>query len=215
MEEKMRLKSLLDAKEVSYFLLQKGDEPDIVVAAIHHAPAGVLELPCEEHKDSDEAVGQLALKLTRSLKCTFIVASNYFRDPNKSENTDYCTWLLQNRPRVLIEIHGHSGKKATADIEISSGEKRNHHSRDFADKLKKCMSRRRFKRQYSVSGDYPRIRFKATEAVTINSDAWLAFHIELCPELRQDNLEAKRIAGCIAYAVKGIWSEMSNKKEAT
>jgi len=212
---KMRLESLLDEREIGFFLVQEGEESDIVMAAIHHAPAGVLELPCPRHKKSDEAVGQLALKVARELKCTFIVASNYFLDLNKpdpnirdkNEPTDYLIWLLHNKPRVLIEIHGHDGKKAKADIEISSGKQRNNHSLDFAEKLKKYMSRNRFKREYTVSGDYPSIKFKATEAVTINSDTWLAFHIELCPELRKDSLEAKRIASCIAHTLKEICSE--------
>lgn len=218
----MRLESLLDEKEISYFLVQKGERSDIVVAAVHHAPAGIPILPCSRHKESDESTGLLALKLARMLKCTFIVASYYFldinkRDPNlrkKNEQTDYLNWLFQNKPHVLIEIHGHGGKSATADIEISSGERRKYQSRDFAESLSKYMSRRRFKREYTVSGDFASIYFRASEAVSINSDSWLAFHIELCPELRKDGFEAKKIANCIASTLKDICIESNQQEDA-
>ena len=78
----MRLKTLLDSKELNFFLVKQGVNPNIVLAAIHHAPAGISTLPCSEHPDSDEAVGSLALQVAKLLKCTLVVASNYFRDAN-------------------------------------------------------------------------------------------------------------------------------------
>jgi hypothetical protein len=212
-ERNMRkLNSLLNENGISYFLVQKGQNPDVVVAAIHHAPIDISELPCDRHKISDEAVGQLALKVARILESTFIVASNYFLDLNKpdpnirktKEHTDYSIWLFQNQPQVLVEIHGHSGEKAKFDIEISSGEPRKDRSDEFAEKLKMYMSRCHFARDYSVSGNYNSIFYRASEAITINSDSWLAFHIELCPELRKDRFEAMKIARCIAYALRNI-----------
>ena len=216
-ERDMRwLNSLLNEHDISCFLIQKGENPDIVVAAIHHAPTGIKELPCDRHKVSDEAVGQIALIAARRLRCTYIVASNYFLDLNKPdpyvekevEQTDYKNWLSHNKPLVLVEIHGHNGNSAKYDIEISSGEQREKHALEFAKKLEKRMSRCQFKRGYTISGDYKSIYFKASKAVTINTTSWLAFHIELCPDLRTDKSEAQRIARCIAYMVRDIYATL-------
>lgn len=206
----MYLYRLLQKTGVSYFLVQKGEQAGIVVSAIHHAPAGVSSLPSDRHKASDESIGYLALKIARKLKCSLIVASNYFLDINKpdpnirekKENTDYLTWLFHNKPQILVEIHGHNGKKSKADIEISSGKPRQTHSIKFAEILRSRMKRSRFKRDYSVSGDYNKIYYKASEAVTVNSSEWLALHVELCPELRKDNSEANKIANCIVHSLK-------------
>ena len=116
-------------------------------------------------------------------------------------------WLFHNKPRILVEIHGHGGGRSTADIEISSGKHNKDASIEFARKLQSSMKRSRFKRSYSVSGDYDKITYKASEAVSINSDNWLAFHIELCPELRKDNNEANKIANCIVYSLKELLIE--------
>lgn len=215
----MQLNKLLNESGISYFLVQSGEQTNLVVSAIHHAPAGIPNLPCERHKVSDESVGYLALKIARSLKSSLIIASNYFLDINKpdpnvkdrKENTDYMTWLSHNRPRILVEIHGHSGKYARADVEISSGKHRQALSVNFAQKLKKYIKRHHFKRNYSISGDYDAIYYKASEAVTINTDDWLAFHIELCPELRKDNKEVNKIAKCISSTLKEILAEENHE----
>ncbi len=206
----MQLNRLLQETNVSFFLIQPGKQTDIVVSAIHHAPAGVSSLPCSRHENSDEAVGPIAHKIAKKLDSSLIVASNYFLDVNKpdpnirkkEENTDYLTWLFHNKPQLLVEIHGHSGERSTADIEISSGKHNKNISIEFARKLQDRMKRSRFKRSYSVSGDYDKISYKASEAVSINSDKWSAFHIELCPELRKNDKEANKIANCIAYSLK-------------
>ena len=211
----MQLNKLLQEKNISFFFIQPGNQNDIVVSAIHHAPAGVSNLPCVRHKNSDEAVGQLAHKISNKLDSTLIIASNYFLDINKpdpnikkkEDNTDYLTWLFHNKPQVLIEIHGHSGDKSIADIEISSGKHNNGLSIEFARKLRHRMKRSRFERSYSVSGDYDKITYKATEAVSINSSMWQALHIELCPELRKNSKEANKIANCVAFSIKEILVE--------
>lgn len=210
----MRLKTLLNSNEVNFFLVKQGENPNIVLAAVHHAPIGISKLPCDEHPASDEAVGLLALQAAKLLKCTYVVASNYFRDPNKSDDTDYYKWLSRSKPFMLVEIHGHSSEKANFDVEISSGQQRKGASLDFAEKLQGYIDHYQFKNKYTVSGNYHQIHFKATKAVTINTDAWLAFHIELCLDLRKNDLEANMIAKCIAYSVKKIWNETNPKREA-
>jgi len=215
METDMQLNKLLNESGISFFLVQSGEQANLVVSAIHHAPAGISNLPCERHKVSDESVGYIALTIATNLKSSLIIASNYFLDINKpdpsvknrEENTDYLTWLSHNRPQILVEIHGHSGENAKADIEISSGKHRQAISKDFAQKLQKYAKQHHFKRNYSISGDYDTIYYKASEAVTINTNNWLAFHIELCPELRKDNKEANKIAKCISLTLKEILSE--------
>ena len=37
---------------------------------------------------------------------------------------------------------------------------------------------------HDIKGDYTTLHYKASDAVTINDERWLPFHIELPPQLR-------------------------------
>jgi hypothetical protein len=43
---------------------------------------------------------------------------------------------------------------------------------------------RRFK-DYSISGDFNKIKYQAKESLTINNKKWLSFHIELPKSIRE------------------------------
>jgi hypothetical protein len=93
----------------------------MVVAVPHHAPAGKDTLPCLEHQEADENAGFLGWDLAERLGCSCIIACNYPVDSNKYFRSDYAMQIAAWNPKVLVEIHGHNGKKARSNIEISSG----------------------------------------------------------------------------------------------
>lgn len=51
--------SISKIKNTYLFILEK-ECNQIVLSAPHHAPVGVSELPCKDHRDSDENAGLIA-----------------------------------------------------------------------------------------------------------------------------------------------------------
>lgn len=181
----MDIEEILHCRDKSILAIEERKRRDFVVAVPHHAPLGVDHLPCPEHSVSDENVGFLGSYTAQLLDCPFIVACNYFIDVNKSESTDYFKKIEKWEPNILIELHGHGGDKARYDIEISSGNlQKNHWSKELASRLRAKISQVKDFSAYTISGDYNNIYFTASKSVSINTDRWLAFHIEIPNTIR-------------------------------
>ncbi len=177
---------MLEATETSLLIIEERERRDIVVGVPHHAPAGVSELPCPEHRVADENAGFLGRYLAEKLKCCSVIACNYPVDVNKSLQTDYGKRITTWEPEVLIEIHGHGALKAKSDIEISSGgHDCDAHSKKLADRLAAGFAKTDLLRDVTVCGEYDRIYFKASATATILEPRWISYHIELPPELRK------------------------------
>lgn len=181
------------------------ESSEIVIAVPHHSPLGITNLPCEEHKEADENSGYLGYNLSKLIKCPIIIACNYFIDSNKHEDSDYFKKILKWNPKILIEIHGHSSKSANFDIEISAGHiEKNKWSIELASKIKQKIN------DYSISGDYNEIYFKASKTKTINTDKWLGFHIELPKKLRSSKNEYSTFLEILAKSIKEVLVEYNN-----
>ena len=177
---------LLSETQKENLLRLQGNEQRIVIGVPHHAPLGVSELPCPEHRDADENTGFLGAEVARLLDCSAIIACNARKDPNKNKDTDYSQQILSWKPRLLVEIHGHGGKSAKFDIEISGGSlDRNQWSLGLEERLKKKMAGESFLKDFTISGDFDKIYFKASNSYTITESEWIAMHIELPKTLRQ------------------------------
>jgi len=111
----MREINMLKRAQLSGLLIKERSDKIYVVAAPHHAPIGQNRLPCNDHPDSDEGAGYVALDLAEKLNCHSIIAFNYFIDANKDRSTDYFRRIERWNPVVLVEIHGH-GKKMSFSI---------------------------------------------------------------------------------------------------
>jgi len=182
----MSAELMLESTEPSLLIIEERKHNDVVVGVPHHAPAGILTLRCSKHPDADENAGFLGRYIAEKLKCCSIIACNYTVDVNKFFRTDYTMQIASWNPKVLIEIHGHSGGKANSDIEISSGSSDNDRfSKDLADKLASSFSTVEELNALSVCGEYSKLRFKARGAVTISDGRWVSYHIELPPVLRK------------------------------
>jgi hypothetical protein len=182
----MHIETILDDPTTSMLIIVPGKNADIVIGVPHHAPSGVSELPCEQHRDADENAGLLGYYLSRLLDCKCVIACNYILDSNKDKSTDYFKIIHYSKPKLLIEIHGHGGVSANYDIEISSGsKKRNTWSTELADNLRRNIARISGLENYTVSGDYDKIYFKASKSITIVEEAWISFHIELPKSIRE------------------------------
>jgi hypothetical protein len=176
----MNIEDILHYKDLSILAIEERDRNSFVVAAPHHAPLGVKQLPCPEHTISDENTGFLGAYTAQLMDCPFIVACNYFIDSNKNTSTDYFKKITGWEPSVLVELHGHGGDKAHFDIEISSGnQQRNHWSEKLAHTLGAKMRRVAGFEHYDISGDYNSIYFTASKSLSINTSRWLAFHLEI------------------------------------
>lgn len=182
----MSAELMLESTEPSLLIIEERKRKDIVVGVPHHAPAGIPTLPCSEHSDADENAGFLGRYIAEKLECCSIIACNYTVDVNKFFRTDYTMQIASWNPKVLIEIHGHGGKKANSDVEISSGSSYNDEfSKDLAEKLKSSFSTVNELKTLSVCGEYLKLKFKARKAVTISDGRWVPYHIELPPVLRK------------------------------
>jgi hypothetical protein len=147
----------------------------------------------------------LGLYTARILNCCSIIACNYFVDVNKKKNSDYFIKLLEWAPKILVEIHGHGGKSACYDIEISSGNsERSKWSKEMASRLSAKLARAGALQQYSVCGDYDKIYFKASHTETITSENWIPFHIELPKSLRAQKSRYYPFCEFLAEAVREI-----------
>ena len=170
-----------------FLLAEERGLTSVVIAAPHHAPEGVTSLPCEEHPVSDENAGFLARYLAERLDASSVVAINARKDPNKIEDSEYSKAIDRWSPRILIEIHGHGGKKAKSDIEISGGsEQRQDWAVDLAKHLDRRTSASESLKHLSASGAWREIYFRATRAVTLARQDRVGLHIELPPELRKE-----------------------------
>jgi hypothetical protein len=201
----MTIEMMLNDPVNSYLIYIPGKNTDVMIGVPHHAPLGVQHLPSESHPTSDENTGIIGYRLSQLLDCPCLIASNYFIDPNKYKSSDYFKKIEEVSPQFLIEIHGHVGQSAHFDIEISSGSlDKSVLSEKFADQLSTEFSRHSSLRNYTISGDFIQIHYKATRSLTINTNQWTAFHIELPYSLRKD--ENKYLLFC--ECVKTILVEM-------
>jgi hypothetical protein len=186
----MSIETILNDAVNSYLLFIPGTYTEIFVAAPHHAPLSVETLPCESHPSSDENTGLIAFHLARLLGCPCLIAGNYFLDSNKHKGSDYFKKIESLKPKILIEIHGHGSLTAKFDIEISSGSlDKSSWSEKMAAQLQQEMDSIPALRNYSLSGEFNRIYFKASKSLTINTNLWMAFHIELPQKLRETKSE--------------------------
>jgi hypothetical protein len=182
----MNSESLLDITDVSLLVIRERPIKNIVVGVPHHAPAGKEVLPCLEHQEADENTGFLGRHLAERLRCCSVIACNYPLDSNKYFRSDYTMQIAAWNPKVLVEIHGHNGKKAHSDIEISSGGGANaRFAETLAEKLAAAFGEHDELRSFSVGGTYVQIHYKASAAVTITGGRWVGYHIELPPKLRK------------------------------
>ena len=181
----MSVKQMLKDAKTSFLVIEDRTHKDIVVGVPHHAPAGTPRLPCPEHEVADENAGLLGRHLAEQLDCSSVIACNYRVDVNKSLDTDYAEQIARWKPKVLVEIHGHGGKTAKHDIEISSGSSANDKfSKALADKLAVAFVSRANFNGVTVCGEYDKLHFKAAKTATIGNSGWTAYHIELPPKLR-------------------------------
>ncbi len=211
----MHIETILDDPATSILIATSGKVRDIVIGVPHHAPLGITELPCEEHRDADENAGLLGYYLARLLNCPSIIACNYFVDPNKYKDSDYFKRIQSWKPKVLTEIHGHGGKSAKFNIEISSGSlERNFWSKELAERLSKKLAGVSSLQNYTLSGDFEAIHFQATKSSSITEKEWVAFHIELPKEIRESKSRYLLFCELLAEALKEILSEFDKLKKS-
>lgn len=198
----MNTELLLECKDKSILIIEDRDRKEIVIAAPHHAPLGVAELPCTEHKDADENAGVLGYYTASLLSCCSVIACNYFLDVNKTKESDYFKKIQLWKPKILVEIHGHGGNFAKFDIEISSGSiNRNVWSRELANKLASKLSSVASLQKLTLSGDFKEIYFKAKKTLTITAEDWIAFHIELPMAIRAEKSNYMAFCEILAEAL--------------
>ncbi|MBN1440633.1 MAG: hypothetical protein JW929_14590 [Anaerolineales bacterium] len=182
----MNAEALLDITDISLLMIEERPKKSVVVAVPHHAPAGKEILPCLEHQEADENAGFLGRYLAERLNCCSVIACNYPVDSNKFFRSDYSMQIAAWNPKVLVEIHGHSGRKAKAAVEISSGGGGSAvHAKLLAEKLAEAFQEHEALRAFTVCGDYEAIFYKASGTVTITDGRWVGYHIELPPNLRK------------------------------
>ncbi|PID27909.1 MAG: hypothetical protein CSB55_06930 [Candidatus Cloacimonadota bacterium] len=170
---------ILQIKDQSILLFNERENTDIIIAAPHHTPFGAPYMPCEKLRPGDEGVGFIVKKTANILNCSSVIASNYFIDSNKFEDSDYFKIIKRNNLRLLTEIHGHGSKSARYDIEISAGSfEKNEISMKFAELLRKKMKGSLLEK-FTVCGDWRKIYFTAQYTKTVNTSLWNAIHAEL------------------------------------
>ncbi|PKO05373.1 MAG: hypothetical protein CVU41_12100 [Chloroflexi bacterium HGW-Chloroflexi-3] len=203
----MTIEMLLNDPVNSYLIFILGRNSDVVIGVPHHAPLGVQDLPCESHPTSDENTGFIGYHLAQMLDCPCLIAGNYFIDPNKYKSSDYFKKIEEISPKFLIEIHGHAGQSAYFDIEISAGSlDKSTLSEKFADQLSSEFSKHPSLRNYTISGNFVQIHFRATKSLTINTDQWTAFHIELPQKLREDQHQYNQLCESLEKIVRVLLS---------
>ncbi|MDZ7579697.1 MAG: hypothetical protein U5R30_03495 [Deltaproteobacteria bacterium] len=182
----MGANSKLESTEQSLLITENRARYDIIVGVPHHAPAGVPNLPCPEHSDSDENAGFIGWHLAKQLNCCSVIACNSPVDPNKHLNSDYAMQIVEWNPSVLIEIHGHGKVRSKYDVEISCGSiEHTRYSEDLAAAIDRRISEDTDFADISVCGRFIDLYFRATKTLTITDERWIAYHIELSPRLRK------------------------------
>jgi hypothetical protein len=201
----MAIETFLNDPVNSYLIYIPGKNTDVMIGVPHHAPLGVQHLPCESHPTSDENTGFIGYRLAQMLDCPCLIAGNYFIDPNKYKSSDYFKKIEAIRPRFLIEIHGHAGRSAHFDIEISAGSlDKSVLSENLANQLSSAFSVYPSLRNYTISGDFFQIHFRATKSLTINTDQWTAFHIELPQKLREDQHQYNQFCESLEKIIRAL-----------
>ncbi len=196
------IETMLNEPCSSFLFYQPGNNNQLLVAAPHHAPLGVSQLPCEAHPTSDENTGWIAYHLSQRLDCGCLIATNYFIDPNKYKTSDYFKRIETLQPKILIEIHGHGSGSANFDIEISSGSRdKSELAEHLADHLRIAFSENDDLKNYTISGDFEKIHFRATKSLTINTYQWTAFHIELPQRIREDEHQYLQLCDFLKEAI--------------
>jgi hypothetical protein len=208
----MSTETILENSFNSILISEERERKDVVIAVPHHAPLGVAELPCKEHKDADENAGFLGYYTARLLNCHFVIACNYFIDPNKTRETDYFKILKHWKPKYVIEIHGHGSNSARYDIEISSGKPdRSELSENLANRLKGEIAKTNYLKDYSISGEFSSIYFKATKSASISTDEWIPFHIELPKSIRSEKSKYLLFCEILAKSMSNLIDEFDKK----
>lgn len=201
----MTIETFLNDPVNSYLIYIPGKNTDVMIGVPHHAPLGIQHLPCESHPTSDENTGFIGYRLAQLLDCPCLIAGNYFIDPNKYKSSDYFKKIEEVSPKFLIEIHGHAGQSAHFDIEISSGSlDKSALSEKIADQLSITLSRNPTLRNYTISGNFVQIHFRATKSLTINTDQWTAFHIELPQKLREDQHQFNQLCESLEKIIREL-----------
>ena len=214
-EDNNEIEIILADRLNSILLVTHAENPQLVIGVPHHAPLGVTELPCREHPKSDENTGFIGYHLSQLLNCPAIIACNYFMDSNKHKGSDYYRKLQSLKPKMLVEIHGHCSSKVCADIEISSGKAaRDHWSQEMAARLQTKLAGIPSLQEYTVSGDFAKIHFKATKSVTITSAEWVPFHIELPWSIRKSPTRSALLAQALADTIRGLLLDFDDIKHA-
>lgn len=210
----MRTELLLECKDKSILITDNRDRNEIVIAVPHHAPLGVSQLPCKTHCDADENAGFLGHYTAQLLNCCSVIACNYFIDSNKTKESDFFKKIRAWEPKILVEIHGHGGDSAKYDIEISSGSmKRNNWSEEMASRMLFKLATTDLLQNYTISGDFNKIYFKASKTITITTDDWIAFHIELPKSIREEKSKYDLFCKLLADTINellGDYNELSN-----
>lgn len=182
----MSAELMLESTSTSLLIIEERKSKDIVVGVPHHAPSGIKKLPCPDHSDADENAGFIGRYIAEKLNCCSIIACNYMIDVNKYFRSDYSMQIAQWDPKYLVEIHGHGGKNAKSDIEISSGSSNND---KFSKQLSNNLSDRILQidelKSLSICGEFNKINFQAKGSATICDGRWISFHIELPGNLRK------------------------------
>jgi hypothetical protein len=200
-----QIEKILNDPENYALLTIQGDVKEVVIGVPHHAPLGVPTLPCTEHPHSDENTGVIGYEVARLLNCSSVIACNSPIDPNKDKDSDYCKKILAWKPKFLVEIHGHGGKSARFDIEISSGSAtRNFWSREMAEKMRTRLNTKSQFQHYTVSGDINQIYLKAKKSYTITTDAWIPFHIELPWPIRKSQEKSSLFCEPLAETISEL-----------
>ena len=209
----MQIDPILDDPKNSFLIVTPGESTDVVIAVPHHAPLGITKLQC--NRESDENAGFLGYYLSRLLNCYSVIACNYFLDANKYTDTDYYKKIADLKPKMLVEIHGHGNKNAHFDIEISSGrEDRNFWSKEMEIRLQAILSNVPSLRGYNLSGDFEKIYFRATDSKTINTNKWVAFHIELPKLIRQSKSQYILFCELLAETIKSLLEDFDKISES-
>jgi len=194
------ISKILNDASSSYLISKPGKNAHIVIGVPHHAPFGNPKLPTLNKRPADENAGYLGFKLAELLQCSYVIACNYSFDVNKFWTSDYSRIIKQWQPEILIEIHGHGGNSSYYDIEISTGRsERENISKTLAENLIKANSNNDNLTQFTISGNFNKIFFQATMSKTINTDKWLALHIELPLQLREPSSQSNNTPSELGY----------------
>jgi hypothetical protein len=205
----MDIPSQLADKENEHLIVVDGDTADLVIGVPHHAPLGMTYLPSPDQRDSDENAGYIGYQIAQSLHCRCVIACNACFDPNKSAATPYYTAIAALQPKILVEIHGHSGGKTPFDIEISCGNINNNTlSRKLAGYLRAGMRSHPLFKEFKTSGDFDLIYYRASRTITINTEQWIAFHIELPKKIRGSQEFHEPFSAILADAIHQMVADL-------